>query len=80
MAEKVLDRKAVGLILGVAGRTIAAYQARYADTHPFPAPAGTVGRSPYWTPDQVEAIKTWNQARPGQGTGGGRPPKGEASE
>ena len=79
MAEHVLDRAAVGQLFepAVTARTIAAYQARYAESHPFPEPAGKVGRSPYWLESQREAIIKWDEGRPGRGIGGGRPPKAD---
>lgn len=41
-----------------------------------PKPDGHVGRTPWWAPS---TIATWNRSRPGQGQGGGRPAKKEAS-
>lgn len=75
----VLDRTAVAELLGVQPKTISQYLAeskgngRYA-AHPFPPPDGYIGRGPYWLRKREADIKTWNEGRPGQGVGGGRPP------
>lgn len=47
---------------------------RYSD-HPFPPPAGRVGRTPYWTEEQVPDLEAWLHGRKGQGVGGGRKPR-----
>lgn len=47
---------------------------RYSD-HPFPAPVGRMGRTPYWTEEQVPEIVAWDRGRKGQGVGGGRKPR-----
>lgn len=73
--DKPLDRTAVGALIGVSAQAVRVYQRRYADTHPFPAPDGTIGRSPYWLPDREQEIRDWDKSRPGQGSGGGRPRK-----
>lgn len=76
----VLDTTAVGELLGVKPKTISQYLleskqgGRYAD-HPFPAPHGRVGNSPYWLPEQADEIRQWDATRVGQGKGGGRPRK-----
>jgi len=74
----VLDRTAVAKILGVQPRSVSQYLVdskkgrRYAD-HPFPAPDGHIGRSPYWNLDRKDEISAWDEGRVGQGSGGGRP-------
>jgi len=74
----VLDRAAVAALLGVQPKTISQYlvesrpPGRYAN-HPFPAPSGHIGRSPYWDRDREDEIKQWDAGRVGQGVGGGRP-------
>jgi hypothetical protein len=76
-APPVLDRAAVGQILGVSPETVSKYLigsrkgGRYVD-HPFPEPDGRIGRAPYWSPDRKEEIIAWGDGRPGQGAGGGR--------
>ncbi len=77
MTGELLDQAAVAELLGIARRSLMEYRRRYADTpHPFPKPAGYVGRAPYWTNEQREEIRQWDEARRvGQGIGGGRPHK-----
>ena len=36
----------------------------------LPAPDGTLGNSPWWLPETIDA---WQASRPGRGVGGGRP-------
>lgn len=81
MTGRPLSQTDVGALLRtpVTAKTVKDYRRRYATTHPFPDPAGMVGRAPYWTPDQVPAIKAWDVARTGPGVGGGRPRKVTAS-
>lgn len=45
------------------------------EADPFPEPDITVARSPAWSAEREDEIKAWNGRRPGQGAGGGRPPK-----
>jgi hypothetical protein len=47
---------------------------RYAD-HPFPRPNGYNGKIPWWGLDRADEIREWAATRPGQGAGGGRPPR-----
>jgi hypothetical protein len=47
---------------------------RYAGD-PFPEPDRTIARSPVWLAERADEIKAWNARRPGQGAGGGRPPR-----
>lgn len=76
----VLDRTAVGALIGVSGYTVSRYLVdsrdgrRYAG-HPFPAPNGHIGKSPWWHPDRRAEIEEWARTRVGAGTGGGRPRK-----
>lgn len=80
-ADDILDTDAVGKHLGLDRDTITRYLfesrapgRRYSD-HPFPEPAGKIGRRPYWTRDQLKLIDTWAATRMGAGHGGGRRPK-----
>lgn len=81
-AAPVLDRATVGKILGVRAKTVSQYLTesrpggRY-EQHPFPAPSGYIGRSPWWACERVDEIRYWDAARPGRGVGGGRPRKVE---
>lgn len=76
----VLTSEDVARILGVKPRTVRQYLSdsrpggRYA-SHPFPSPAGRIGRWPYWLPEQAAEIREWDAGRAGQGVGGGRPRK-----
>ena len=72
MGSEFLDLAAVGTLLGVKTATVVTYRKRYSTTHPFPAPDGEIGKSPYWNASRVEEIVAWNKARVGQGKGGGR--------
>lgn len=57
-----MDRAAVAERIGVDPDTITRYLnysrpgGRYAG-HPFPAPSGHLGRSPYWAPDRMYHIR-----------------------
>lgn len=83
MADDFLTLADVADLLGMKTQTISFYRAhskpgrRYAN-HPFPAPSRLVGRSPIWMRDRTEELKAWDAARPGRGTGGGRPRKTES--
>jgi len=77
----VLTSEDVARVLGVKSRTVRQYlyessrpDGRYAN-HPFPKPAGRIGRWPYWLPEQEQEIREWDAGRAGQGVGGGRPRK-----
>ena len=78
--DPYLDLDAVADLLGVGRQTLIQYRAlsrpgkRY-EHHPFPAPDRTFSRAPVWKADRAPELKQWAQSRPGQGTGGGRPPK-----
>lgn len=67
-------------LLGVTTDTIRVYRThskpggRY-ETHPFPEPDELVGRTPIWQKTRDDEIRAWANARPGQGKGGGRPPR-----
>lgn len=61
----------VAAILNVTPATVRSYAARGI----LPAPDGHLGRTPWWSPERVEA---WQAARPGQGAGGGRKAAGHA--
>ena len=56
--------------LGVKPRTVEAY--RHHPQYGFPEPDGRLGRTPWWLPATID---TWQEGRPGQGRGGGRPRK-----
>lgn len=65
----LIDRSQVASLLGVDPATVSSYL--YRDPT-FPEPAARFGRSPAWT---TESVREWQQNRPGQGAGGGRPPR-----
>ena len=81
----ILDRTEVGKLIGagVTAETVKIYQkeskpgGRYAN-HPFPAPDGYFGRTPFWFASSAEKIRAWDagRARPGVG---GRPRAQEPS-
>lgn len=79
--ETPLSAKDVGALIGLNSDTVRRYlfessaPGRRYSKHPFPAPRGRIGRSPYWTKDQIPAIKAWDDARPGPGAFGGRKAK-----
>lgn len=50
---------------------------RYADD-PFPEPDIVIARSPAWRSERADEIVSWNERRPGQGVGGGRPRSSES--
>jgi hypothetical protein len=52
---------------------------RYAAT-PFPEPDKVTGHMPQWRESRLPEIRAWMAARPGMGTGGGRPRKGRAAQ
>lgn len=74
----VLTRDTVAKILGVLPKSISQYLVeskeggKYAG-HPFPAPDGRIGRSPYWVVAREREIREWADSRVGRGVGGGRP-------
>lgn len=77
LRETVMYVDAVGVILGVAARTVSSYltmsrakDGRYRD-HPFPMPDGYDGSRPYWRVTREQEILDWAKARVGQGVGGG---------
>jgi hypothetical protein len=73
----VLTAEQVGNALGVTRDTVIRYlwesqgHGRRYSGNPFPAPKGTIGRSPYWLADQLVALAEWHARRPGRGAGGG---------
>lgn len=76
----VLNRDAVAVLLGLRPKSISTYLTesreggRY-DKHPFPKPDGYIGRGPWWAGTRRDELLAWAAARPGQGVGGGRPPR-----
>jgi len=80
MTDHVLDAGEIAAILGFSRMTVHKYLweshpgGRYG-SHPFPAPDGRIGRSPYWTPGRIAEIREWAAGRKGQGVGGGPKPK-----
>ena len=87
-----MNRDDVAQLLGpdIKGKTVSTYlyesratvgkgakerRGRYAG-HPFPAPDGYQGKSPWWHKKRRMEILTWAAERPGQGAGGGRPRSG----
>lgn len=71
-ALPVLGLREVADILDVTPATITQYRSdsrpgkRYAK-HPFPAPSGHFGRSPWWAQERSQEIEEWADARPGTG-------------
>lgn len=63
---------------GMARSTFATYVSK-AKKKPglAPQPDGHFGRTPYWFGKTIDA---WLRERPGQGAGGGRPPKDKPAE
>ena len=60
MSDVQLTTADVAALLSVEPATVASYRARGL----FPGPDGTLGRTPWWTQETIEA---WRAARPGQG-------------
>lgn len=73
-----LDANGVGEWLGVSGTQIARWRSRYQHTLPCPEPDAMTGRTPGWLPERESEWRAWEASRPGQGAGGGRPPKTSA--
>ena len=48
---------------------------KYVQREGFPAPHTSIGRTPVWLDAQLDDIRAWVAARPGRGSGGGRPRK-----
>lgn len=66
--DEVLDSADAAKRAGVELKTWSSYVSRgFA-----PLPADRVGVAPVWTREQID---DWKRERPGQGVGGGRPPK-----
>lgn len=64
----ILNRAAVGALIGVTEKTISEYRLRYSNTVlPFPKPSGYFGRSPYWFASRADEIRAWAAKRPGRG-------------
>ena len=66
----LLDLHGVAERLGLGYATVRRYRSQDAT---FPEPDATLGQSPGWLPETIDA---WQAARPGRGAGGGRPRKG----
>ncbi len=73
-----LDYNGVGAWFDVTGAQISRWRSRYKDTHPCPEPDAMTGRTPGWLPNREAEWRTWEDTRPGQGMGGGRPRKESA--
>jgi hypothetical protein len=73
MTTTYLDMAAIGEWFGVSAAAVSQWRTRYADTHPCPEPDVLVGRTPGWSAERRPEWVAWHAARPGQGTGGGRP-------
>lgn len=73
----------VATLLGIQPSTLRFLRAeskaghRYA-ADPFPEPDLVIARSPAWSEDRTDEILAWNERRPGQGAGGGRPRRTES--
>ena len=83
--DQLLDLSGIAALLGLALSTVRNYhqiserRRREGTIRPgdFPEPAQRFGRSPAW---ELSVIRAWQDARPGQGAGGGRPRKGGEHE
>lgn len=68
----VMGLREVAEILDVTPATVTQYRSdsrpgfRYGD-HPFPAPDGFFGKSPWWVRDRRQEIEHWSDDRPGRG-------------
>lgn len=59
----------IGELLGVKGRTVAAYRVRYEKTHPCPKPDFVVGKAspvPCWWPARKAEWLRWDEERTGR--------------
>jgi predicted DNA-binding transcriptional regulator AlpA len=74
VADEYLDIPAVAQILGVEPATVSRY--KYRDPT-FPKPDIVLSGRAGWRRDVIEE---WIATRPGQGAGGGRPPKRHRTE
>lgn len=63
-----VDLAGVASLLNVSYSTVRTYRVK----GQLPPADRMYGRTPVWRP---ETIRTWAATRPGQGVGGGRPPK-----
>lgn len=85
MADDYLTLADLAELLDVKPNTVSFYRAhskpggRYAD-HPFPTEDRVIARSPVWLAERADEIKAWDAGRPGQGAGGGRPPRAATDE
>lgn len=85
MADEYLTLADLAELLGVKPNTVSFFRThskpggRYADD-PFPAEDRTIARTPVWLAERVDEIKAWNERRPGQGAGGGRPARASSDE
>jgi hypothetical protein len=71
--DRLLDFAGVARMAGVLHDTVVSYYTRRAqvpEPYRFPEPVARFGGSPVWS---GPIIRAWLSARPGQGTGGGRP-------
>lgn len=71
----ILDRTAVGNLIGVEADTVSIYL-RWSkpggpyESRPFPAPDRKFGRSPAWSASRTAEIIAWAVERPRHGVGG----------
>lgn len=72
-APEYLDPKGFAAFVGVSPATIHTYKTKGL----LPTPDAYFGQTPVWLPATAER---WKAERPGQGKGGGRKPKDEASD
>jgi len=77
-----LSTSDVATLLGVQSSTVRFLRAESRPGHryaadPFPEPDLVIARSPAWSEDRAGEILAWNERRPGQGAGGGRPRKND---
>lgn len=70
-ASEYLDPAAFAAFVGVSPATIHTYKSKGL----LPEPDHHFGQTPVWLPATAAA---WKATRPGQGKGGGRPPKSSA--
>ncbi|WDZ91152.1 hypothetical protein [Nocardiopsis sp. HUAS JQ3] len=74
---RYLGTRDVARELGVDGRTVSQWLARYTpdSATPAPAPDVAVGDVLGWAEERLGEWRTWQTKRPGRGAGGGRPRK-----
>jgi hypothetical protein len=83
VTARYLSQAAIGRQLGAGRHVVGTWRNRYKGTStPFPAPDVWIGDGedddravPGWLPGRMTEIAEWRKSLPGQGAGGGRPPR-----